>query len=97
MDNRERQPPAGARFAAEDRTLPPGAQPTTQPSQPATAPRAGGKGNFPPVAVTQVELEETQFPGDGYDHDDDMTYEPEEYEKEEHGPEDPGVFSENDY
>ena len=50
IDNRERQPPAGARFAAEALTLPAGTQPTMQPSQPASAPRSGGKADFPPVA-----------------------------------------------
>ena len=61
------------------------------PSKPATAPRTGGKGS-PPVAVTQVELEETEFTGDGCDYGEDMSYGPGEYVEEEYGPADPAEY-----
>ena len=70
-----------------------GAQTQMAPSKPATAPRTGGKGP-PPVAVTQVE--ETEFAGDGYDYEEDMSYEPGEYVEEEYGPADPEEYSENE-
>ena len=94
-DNRERMPSPGQRFAEEVHGLPEGAQTQMAPSKPATAPRAGGKG-FPPVAVTQVELEETEFAGDGYDYDEDMSYEPGDYVMEKYGPADPEEYSENE-
>ena len=89
-------PSPGDRFANEVHNLPEGAHTQMAPSKPPTAPRAGGKG-FPPVAVTQVELEENGFAGDGYDYEEDMAYEPGDYVEEEYEEEyDPEEYSENE-
>ena len=68
-----------------------------QPSQPASAPRAGGQAKFPPVRVNQVHHGNTDHQWDDFDHEEEPAENPEEYQDEDCGPEDPGVYSENEY